>query len=96
MHRTLLTFAICILVAVSGYADDSDAAEELVDRVAEWIAPLERAGHVSGTLLIGRGDVVLFERSYGMADYELQVANTPATRFNIASATKPLTLVLLL
>ncbi len=34
---------------------------------------------------------MLYERSFGMADYENGVPNTPQTRFGVASITKPMT-----
>jgi CubicO group peptidase (beta-lactamase class C family) len=45
----------------------------------------------SGVVLIARGDRVLFERAYGLADADLGVPNAPGLRFNIGSLTKPIT-----
>jgi CubicO group peptidase (beta-lactamase class C family) len=66
----------------------SDA--EVVRRVNAYLAPL--ANHeLSGTLLVARGNRILIERSFGLANYELGVPFTPATPTNVASITKPLT-----
>lgn len=67
------------------------SAAELKSRIDAYVQPLLEDGHLSGTLLVARGANVLYERSFGMADYELSVANTPETRFNVASITKPMT-----
>src|ERR1700720_1745761 len=67
--------------------------EELVRRVESYVAPL--APHeLSGTLLVARGDRVLVERSFGFANYELGVRFTPTTPTNVASITKPLTVII--
>lgn len=45
----------------------------------------------SGSILIKKDNNIIFNKSYGMADYELDVPNTPKTKFRIASITKPFT-----
>ena len=44
-----------------------------------------------GSVIVARAGKVLFKRSYGMADMERDVPNTPQTKFNIASLTKQFT-----
>jgi len=70
---------------------DADALRKKIDA---YLQPLVADGHVSGTLLLARGSEILYERSFGMANYELGVPNTPDTRFCIASITKPITVML--
>lgn len=45
----------------------------------------------SGSVLVARDGVPLFDKGYGLASYELNVPNTPQTVFNIASLTKQFT-----
>jgi CubicO group peptidase (beta-lactamase class C family) len=45
----------------------------------------------SGVILIGRGDQVVFEEAYGLADADLRVPMRPGHRFRIGSLTKPIT-----
>ena len=52
-------------------------------------------GHLSGTILIARGDEVLYEKSFGLANRELGVPNGPRTKFCVGSVNKPMTLVIL-
>ncbi|NOT34685.1 MAG: beta-lactamase family protein [Candidatus Eisenbacteria bacterium] len=61
-----------------------------------WARPLVAAGQLSGNLLIAHRDRIVLERSWGMANYELQVPNTPETRFCVASITKPMTVIVAL
>jgi CubicO group peptidase (beta-lactamase class C family) len=44
-----------------------------------------------GNVLLAKGDQVLFEKSYGSADMEWNVANTPESKFRIGSVTKQFT-----
>jgi CubicO group peptidase (beta-lactamase class C family) len=67
--------------------------EELARRVQSYVAPLA-AHELSGTLLVARGDRVLVERSFGFANHELGVPFTPTTPTNVASITKPLTIII--
>ena len=50
-----------------------------------------RYDHFIGTVLVARDGNPVFERSYGQASYELDVANTAETVFSIASITKQFT-----
>jgi CubicO group peptidase (beta-lactamase class C family) len=59
--------------------------------VAAYLDPFVTTGNFSGTVLLARHGETLFAGGYGMANYELQVPNTPATRFHIASVSKPFT-----
>lgn len=70
---------------------DTVADARLQGRIDAYVEPLLSAGDLSGTLLVARGDRILYERSFGMASHELGVPNGPDTRFNVASVTKPLT-----
>jgi CubicO group peptidase (beta-lactamase class C family) len=65
----------------------------LVRRIEAYLAPLA-AHELSGTLLVARGDRVLLERSFGFASHELRVPFTAATPTNVASITKPLTIII--
>ena len=45
----------------------------------------------AGAVLIAKGDHVLVSSAYGESSYELHAANSPSTRFHIASVSKPFT-----
>jgi CubicO group peptidase (beta-lactamase class C family) len=48
-------------------------------------------GKFAGAVLVARGDKVLFQGGYGMANQELDVPNTPETVFRLGSLTKQFT-----
>ncbi|MGQ0532157.1 MAG: serine hydrolase [Caulobacteraceae bacterium] len=68
-----------------------DGARDLLSRVDEYMNAAVRHAQFSGSILIARDGVPLVSRGYGMANYELGVANTPQTVFRIASLTKQFT-----
>jgi CubicO group peptidase (beta-lactamase class C family) len=85
----LVLVTIVLLSAISGRQTAS--ASGVADQITTYLAAFAETGNFSGAVLVARGDKVLFRRAYGMANYELQVPNTPETRFHIASVSKPFT-----
>jgi len=65
-------------------------------RLSAYLKPFDETGNLSGTVLVARGARPLFRQSYGMASYELQVPNSNATRYHIASVSKPFTALAIL
>jgi CubicO group peptidase (beta-lactamase class C family) len=63
----------------------------LPHRMQQVVQPYVDAQMFMGTLLVAKAGKVVFSKSYGMADLEWNVPNSPATRFNIASMTKQFT-----
>lgn len=95
----LLTLALLALATPLAATDAAaepgpPAPPELGRRIDAWVRPLDDAGQLSGTLLVAREGTVVYERSFGAASQDLSVPNDPATRFNVASVTKPLTAIL--
>ncbi|QNJ99823.1 serine hydrolase domain-containing protein [Dyella telluris] len=66
------------------------------DAVAAYIDEYANAHHYSGSILVQWHDGTRVVRSYGLANIPMRVANTPQTRFKIASVTKLFTSVLIL
>jgi CubicO group peptidase (beta-lactamase class C family) len=98
---TAMALALCIpafalanqsTAAVELHAEKPiSAAGQLSGRIDQLIEPQARAGLFSGVILVQRGQRVVFQRAYGFASWELDVANDERTRFGIASITKPMT-----
>src|SRR5579862_8635127 len=68
----------------------------VADRVESYLQPYAREGLLSGTVLVAKGDKVLFEKSYGFADLENGVPNRNQSRYCVASVTKWMTLAIVL
>jgi CubicO group peptidase (beta-lactamase class C family) len=60
------------------------------------LLPLVRNDLISGNILIVRTDTIVFLKSYGLADRDLKIPNTPSTKFRISSITKTITAVAIL
>ncbi len=67
-------------------AKSSDA--QVASAAAEWLGGLAASDQFSGVVLLARNGSPIFQKAYGMANREVEVANTLDTRFNIASIGK--------
>jgi len=65
--------------------------DTLARKVDQYLAPYLQGNNFTGVVLIARGDRVLVNAAYGLANRSWRMANTPATRFHIASVSKPFT-----
>lgn len=83
--------AFLSLVAWSSLPGLAPGASSSLSAFAETIDALGRAGEFSGVVLVGRGDAVVYEAAYGLADRTLGIPNTLDTRFNLASLDKMFT-----
>src|ERR1051326_8275197 len=72
---------LCILfIALGARADVTAALDDYFARAA--------AHGFSGSVLVARGNEVVFRKGYGLADRRAHVAATPETAYNIASLDK--------
>ncbi len=81
MLRYILGF---FLLATSCFAQD-------VARMDQVIQSYVANKQFMGSALVARGDQVLFNKSYGSANLEWDVPNTPGTKFRLGSITKQFT-----
>jgi CubicO group peptidase (beta-lactamase class C family) len=79
--------ALALVFASGAATAQSDAAAKM-DAVAKAYA--EKKGFM-GSVLVAKSGTVLFEKSYGMADLEWDVPNTPDAKFRLGSITKQFT-----
>ena len=82
------TITLCTLSAGSTHPQSK---LDISTRIRSYLAPFVATGNLTGTVLVARNGQILFERSYGMANYERQIPNSAKTRFHIASVSKPFT-----
>lgn len=99
--RLMLTAALvfCLLLPAAAQKQPAqptlhtNSISQTVDR---YLQPYVAGKNFTGVVLIAKGGKVLLNKGYGLADYELNVPNTPATRFHIASVSKPFTALAIL
>lgn len=70
-------------------ATERSAAGEIEDLLTAY----HRVGRFDGVALVARGDCVLLERGWGLANRDWGIPNEPDARFRIASITKAFTAV---
>ena len=68
-------------------------SDSRVHNMAGLVQAYADLGRFSGTVLVAQGERILFQRGYGMANYEHAIPNTPQTRFGLGSLTKPFTAI---
>lgn len=94
-HRGL--FVLLFLLGLScdaqpgptGARDKND--KKLEAAIDGYLRPYALGNNFVGAVLIAQKGQVLLKKAYGQANYELNAANTPETRFHIASVSKPFT-----
>jgi CubicO group peptidase (beta-lactamase class C family) len=91
--RSLLgAIAFVLLTAAASLAqDDSTALSAGLARMEQVVQSHVSAGTFMGTVLVARDGKIVFDKAYGMANLELDVPNTPDTKFRLGSITKQFT-----
>jgi CubicO group peptidase (beta-lactamase class C family) len=85
-------FASLAFVAITAHSRGADAAARMEEIVQKHVA----AEQFTGAVLVAKRGAAVFDRAYGLANREWDIANTPATHFRIGSITKQFTAVALL
>ncbi len=87
MNRT----ALRSLIAAAALALAAVAHAQETERMDQLIQPLVDAKQFMGSVLVARGDQIVFNKAYGSANLEWNIANTPTTKYRIGSITKQFT-----
>jgi CubicO group peptidase (beta-lactamase class C family) len=66
----------------------ADPVGRLID---SYLSDIVAQGWFQGSVLVARGGTVIISKGYGLADAQRGIANTPQTRFRLASVTKQFT-----
>jgi CubicO group peptidase (beta-lactamase class C family) len=90
---TFVLFALLTAPSVAAAASPPESTR-LAREIDRWSRPLVASGALAGQLLVSRNGSVLLERAWGQADRELRVPVDGGTRFNVASVTKPMTVMI--
>jgi CubicO group peptidase (beta-lactamase class C family) len=84
--QTVLLISSNLFTFSEGLSD-----QQIASRVQAYLAPFSETGNFSGSVLVARHGRVVYRHSNGMANYELRVPNSNATRYHIASISKAFT-----
>ncbi len=93
LKRLLISFLLFFLF--NGFSVDAleknTMGGDIQGRVDQYLQQLAEEKRFSGTVLIAKKGEILFQKGYGMANYELNVENTTDTKFQVGSITKQFT-----
>src|SRR5262249_8274628 len=84
--RAALLICFAATACLGQNAANSDSTR--FDQIAQSYV---NAKQFMGSVLVARGDEILFSKSYGSANLEWNIPNTPTTKFRIGSITKQFT-----
>ena len=87
-RRFLAAILMPCIVAIAATAQPNDIASVAATQMKQY--------DIDGAILVAHDGNVLYEAGFGPANREWNVANTPDTRFRIASMTKSFTAVLIM
>jgi CubicO group peptidase (beta-lactamase class C family) len=85
LRRSLICLAVVLGVSTSA------ATQDLAPKLDQYLSALADQGRFTGSVLVSRDGKVLFAKGYGLANAELNVPNTPETKFRLGSITKQFT-----
>jgi CubicO group peptidase (beta-lactamase class C family) len=87
-NRLRETINVALLLMVLSVAS---MAQDLAPKADEIVNAYVKQNKFSGSVLVAKGGKIVLKKSYGMANYELDVPNTPQTKFRLGSITKQFT-----
>jgi CubicO group peptidase (beta-lactamase class C family) len=105
-NRAIFTYLFSVFIMLSsglGFAENRKSATEtdvsdelLISKTDEIIKQYTDPGWFAGSLVIFKGDQVIYDKSFGLADIENSIKNTSATRTRIGSINKHFTAALVM
>jgi CubicO group peptidase (beta-lactamase class C family) len=82
LFRLLLSLAFCSAALL---------AQDVAAKIDEYLQAHSKVNRFMGSVLVAKGGKIIFEKGYGFANIELNVPNTPDTKFRLGSITKQFT-----
>jgi CubicO group peptidase (beta-lactamase class C family) len=86
-----ISLIIMLFVNANAQIKQVKTNEDIVSWTDSYMDDAVKFDHFSGTVLISRDGKPIFRKAYGMANYELNVANEVNTKYRIGSVSKQFT-----
>ena len=86
--RKLISLIIILVLTVKLFGQSP--------KVDDFIDSYVKAHNFNGTILIQSNSKIIFQKSYGLANFAFKIPNTPDTKYKVASITKAFTVVLIM
>jgi CubicO group peptidase (beta-lactamase class C family) len=88
--RSIVSFK-CLLLSASLVIATNSTAQNTTKNLDKYFEKLYQAGLFNGNVLVAENGKIIYEKSFGYADYSIKKPNTMATSFPVASITKTFT-----
>ncbi|MAY21780.1 MAG: serine hydrolase [Flavobacteriaceae bacterium] len=93
---TFIAYSLLVLTFSCNPAKETSATPTMAQEIDSLITTFHAYGGFNGSVLVAHEGNVVFQKGYGPAHREWDIANAPDTKFRIASLTKPFTAMLTL
>jgi len=92
----LCSLAVFFSVTLTQPSKKSKSIKQISNALDSYMQALTNLYRFSGVVVVAKGDKVLLNKGYGLANFEHDVPNTPTTKFRFCSITKMVTAVAIL
>ncbi len=92
MNKTISKFLSTALLSIS-LASNAQINEKQIAEINNLVEDLSKKDAYSGTILIAKGDKVIYQKAVGLANKEQKTKNNIDTKFNVGSMNKMFTSV---
>jgi CubicO group peptidase (beta-lactamase class C family) len=95
MKTKILIFAmwLALFMVTKVVAQDMQISEKQISQINQKMEELASSDRFSGTVLIAKGNQILYQKAVGLANKEQNISNLIDTKFNLASMNKMFTAV---
>ena len=92
-NKVFIIVAFALLLGIKGKAQNSQISEKQIGEINQLVEDLSNKDRFSGTVLIAKGNQIIYQKATGFASKEQNSKNTINTKFNLASMNKMFTAV---
>ena len=86
--RQFLILSTAAFMLAACQASQEDKVSERMDKIVRFQVEDKS---FAGSVLVAKGDRIVFSKAYGLANREWSIPNTPNTKFRLGSVTKQFT-----
>ncbi len=92
MKIKIISLLVFFISLMAGQLHANEASKK-IDKLMQSYVDIKE---FNGTVLVSKGNDIVFEKAYGYANFEWDIKSTVDTKYKIASVTKPFTAVLVM
>jgi CubicO group peptidase (beta-lactamase class C family) len=88
---TIISLLLTLLIGVQGLSQNNQISEKQISDINQLVEDLSNTDKFSGTVLIAKGNKLIYQNALGFADKAINAKNNINTKFNLASMNKMFT-----